>query len=78
LRPDRERVRAVIDLARATIVRGLSGASPLRLPALIRAHEELNRLGREAPLYNYDPGLLSLEIGALLQSAASPREHGHD
>ena len=77
-RPDRERMRAVIDLARAVTARALPGSSRQTMPTLIDAHEAFNRLGREAPLYNYDPGLLALEIGALLVNAAGPREPGHD
>ena len=77
-RPDRDRMRAIIDLARAVTARALPMAPRRAMPQVIDAHEALNRLGREAPLYNYDPGLLALEIGALLVSAAGPRERGHD
>ena len=35
------------------------------------------KLAREAPIYNYDPGLLAMEIGALLASSAVPTEAGN-
>jgi len=41
-----------------------------RYPALADAHAALIGLSREAPIYNYDAGLLMLEIGALLASVA--------
>ena len=34
----------------------------------------LTALAARAPTYNYDPGLLVMEIGGLLASAAMPRE----
>jgi DNA polymerase-3 subunit delta' len=73
-RPDRERVLAALDLARATLAEDLPGASRARQLKLIEAHGEVTRLAREAPTYNFDAGLLIMEIGGLLASAAMPRE----
>jgi DNA polymerase-3 subunit delta' len=49
----------------------------VRQARIIEAHGALVRLAREAPTYNYDPGLLAMEIGALLASAAVPTEAGN-
>ncbi|WP_296676080.1 AAA family ATPase [Novosphingobium sp.] len=73
-RPDRERLQAAIDLARAVIGAELGGSDIARQQHVIDAHTELVRLGSQATTYNFDPGLLVLEIGALLASLAMPRE----
>ena len=41
---------------------------------LIEAHGELVRLSGEQSTYNYDPGLLAMEIGTLLARAAGASE----
>lgn len=74
-RPARERIRATLDLARAIAGEGMA-ALPARIAARrIDAHAGLVRLTGEFLTYNYDPGLLALEIGNLLAacSAASER-----
>ena len=73
-RPARERQLAVLELARAVLAAELPRAAPSRQSAVIEAHGALVRLGAQAPTYNFDPGLLILEIGGLLASAARPRE----
>jgi DNA polymerase-3 subunit delta' len=73
-RPDRERQMATLDLARAVLAARLSDAPPQARRALIDAHAALVTLGAQVPTYNYDPGLLAMEIGGLLASAAVPRE----
>jgi len=73
-RPDRERLMAVLDLARATLAAQLAAATGAVRLALIEAHAALVTLTAQAPTYNYDPGLLAMEIGGLLASAAMPRE----
>ena len=73
-RPDRNRTQAVIELARAMVAAELPQSGRERQLRLIEAHGALTRLAATAPTYNYDPGLLVLEIGALLASAAMPRE----
>jgi len=74
VRPSRARQLAAIDLARAVIALEMRSAEKARLPAIIDAHAELNRLSSLAPTYNFDPALLVMEIGTLLASAAAPRE----
>ncbi len=73
-RPDRERILASLDLARAVVAAELAKAEPARQLRIIEAHGALVRLAGQAPTYNFDPGLLVMEIGGLLASAAMPRE----
>ena len=73
-RPARDRQLAAIDLARSVLAQEMREASRDRLPGIIEAHADLNRLAGQAPTYNFDPGLLVMEIGTLLASAAAPRE----
>lgn len=76
-RPERERLRAVLDLARAIVAEDIE-----RLPARlatrrIAAHDGLVRLTGEYPTYNYDTGLLALEIGNLLSHCAEASERAN-
>lgn len=73
-RPDRERLLATLDLARAVLAEAVASAPAAQRPAIIEAHAALATLTAQAPTYNYDPGLLAMEIGGLLASAALPRE----
>lgn len=73
-RPTRERVQAVFDLARAMLTAEVATASRERQARIIEAHHELAVLAAQAPTYNFDPGLLAVEIGGLLASTALPRE----
>jgi len=73
-RPDRERMLATLELARATLVEELAAAPRQRQLKIIAAHEAVNRLAAQAPTFNFDPGLLVMEIGGLLASTAMPRE----
>ena len=73
-RPDRERLLAALDLARALVGSEFAMAPSERQLALIEAHGEIVRLSAQAPTYNFDPNLLVMEIGHLLASAALPRE----
>ncbi len=75
-RPDRERILAALDLARATLAEDLASAPRIRQLKLIEAHGAVTRLAGQAPTYNFDAGLLIMEIGGLLASAAVPRETG--
>lgn len=72
-RPDRERLQGVLDLARSTLAERLTGKGPDPRP-LIDAHAELVRLSGEQPTYNFDAGLLAMEIGTLLANAAKASE----
>ncbi|MET1754522.1 DNA polymerase III subunit delta' [Novosphingobium sp. RD2P27] len=76
-RPSRDRQLATLELARATLASELPTAASRRQPAVIEAHAALTRLSAQAPTYNFDSGLLILEIGGLLASAAMPREAAH-
>lgn len=73
-RPDRERLLATLELARAVLAGRLRTASPAQRLRLIDAHGSLSLLTGQVPTHNYDPGLLAMEIGGLLASAAMPRE----
>ncbi|WP_420382919.1 DNA polymerase III subunit delta' [Novosphingobium sp.] len=70
-RPDRDRQMAALTAARLVLVDVMGDVASPRYPALADAHAALVGLSREAPIYNYDAGLLMLEIGALLASVAS-------
>ena len=72
-RPDRERQQAAVDLARAVVAAQL-GREPRRDAAVIEAHGELVRLAAQLPSYNFDSGLVAMELGALLAGLAMPRE----
>ena len=65
---------AALDLARATIAAELPQGGRERQLRLIDAHGAVVRLAGQAPTYNFDPGVLAMEIGGLLASAAMPRE----
>ncbi|KPF91060.1 DNA polymerase III subunit delta' [Novosphingobium sp. AAP83] len=73
-RPDRERQMAAIEAARMTVVRALSQADDRARLRLVEAHARLVKLASEAPVYNFDVGMLLMEIGSLLASAAPTRE----
>lgn len=74
MRPNRERLLAVLELARAVLAGQLAGADRVRIGRVIEAHAELSRLSGQAPIYNFDPALLVMEIGTLLASTAPDRE----
>jgi DNA polymerase-3 subunit delta' len=76
-RPDRQRQLAAIDLARAVVADAMRTVEHREIPALAEANAELSRLSAQAPTYNYDPGLLVMEIGSLLAALAAPREAAH-
>lgn len=73
-RPDRERTAAVLTAARQALMATIGTGNAARHTALADAHAGLVALAREAPTYNYDAGALTLEIGALLASAAPIRD----
>ncbi len=70
-RPDRDRQMAALTAARMVLVDAMGGSHDSA--ALADAHAALVVLAREAPIYNYDPGLLMLEIGTLLAGVARIR-----
>lgn len=76
-RPDRARVRATLDLARAVIGGMAQECASDQIPAMAEAHAQLVTLTGQAPTFNFDAGLLVLEIGTLLASAAPPRDRAN-
>ena len=75
-RPDRERIRAVLELARSVVAQRLDGGLADPRP-IIDTHSELVRLTGEQPTYNFDAGLLAMEIGTLLARAAGASERAN-
>ena len=73
-KPDRERVAATLDLARAMLAAEVGAAPRAQQQRIIEAHSALAKRSAQAPTYNFDAQLLVLEIGGLLASAALPRE----
>ncbi|MEM7778940.1 MAG: DNA polymerase III subunit delta' [Pseudomonadota bacterium] len=77
-RADRVRLDAVFELAQAIVAetaRTTQDAS--HRAALVEAHGALVTLAAQAPTYNFDTGLLSVEIGGLLMRAAPASERAH-
>ena len=77
MKQDIPRLQAILDLARAILAERIDQAGP-DPRILVDKHAELVRLSAEQPTYNFDPGLLAMEIGTLLVSAgeASERANG--
>lgn len=73
-RPDRQRQLAALELARTAIAGEIGKGGRDRQLKIIEAHGIITRLAAQAPTYNFDAGLLVMEIGGLLASAALPRE----
>ena len=73
-RPSREKQLAAIELARAVVAERMRGVTGREIPALVDTHAALVRLAGQAPTYNFDAGLLVMEIGTLLASLAASRE----
>lgn len=73
---DIPRLQAVLDLARAILAERIEGTAgdPRKL---VDTHAELVRLTGEQPTYNFDPGLLGMEIGTLLAQAGTASERGN-
>ena len=77
-RADRERVQAVLDLAKSLVAHAARiGEDPQARARLIDAHGALVALAAEAPTANFDPGMLPYEIGSLLVAAAPASEPAH-
>lgn len=65
-RPDRKKQLAAIELARSVVADRMQGVERSAIPQLVDTHADLVRLAGEVPTYNYDAGLLVMEIGTLL------------
>lgn len=76
-RPDRVKIQAALDLARAVLASRSNDAPTESLMSIIDAHSKLVTLTGQAPTYNFDAGLLVMEVGGLLASAAPPRERAN-
>jgi DNA polymerase-3 subunit delta' len=77
-RATRERVQAVLDLARSLAARAARAAEdPQRCARLIDTHAALVNLAAEAPTANFDPTMLPFEIGTLLVAAAPASAPAH-
>lgn len=77
-RADRERLSAVMELAQSIIADAArSTENSAHRAALIEAHGDFVTLAAQAPTYNFDTGLLTLEIGTLLMRAAGASEHAN-
>ncbi len=77
-RAERERVQAVLELAQSLTARAArTTEDPARRGRLIDTHSALVNLAAEAPTANFDPAMLSYEIGTLLVAAAPASEPAH-
>jgi DNA polymerase-3 subunit delta' len=77
-RAARERVQAVLELAQSLVARAARTTDdPVRRVRMVDAHVALVRLAAEVPTANFDPGMLSFEIGSLLVAAAPASEPAH-
>lgn len=76
-RPSRPRQLASIELARAVVTDRMRSVNRAAIPALVETHADLVRLAGQAPTYNFDPGLLVMEIGTLLSHLAPRRDPVH-
>jgi len=76
-RPERRRQLAAIDLARAVVATRMDATPRSALRLLADTYADLVRLSSQAPTYNFDPGLLVMEIGTLLARIAPSREPTH-
>ena len=72
-RPDLPRQVAVVELARAVAHEEMRAVSRQAIPALAATHDDLARLSAQVTTYNFDPGLLVMEIGTLLTTLGAPR-----
>lgn len=73
-RPQRERQIAIVELARAVVTARMQHIGARGIPSLVDTHADLVRLGAQVPTYNFDPGLLVMEIGGLLTNLAASRD----
>ncbi|MCK0128360.1 DNA polymerase III subunit delta' [Erythrobacter sp. F6033] len=77
-RADRARIQSVLELAQSLVAdRARNAVSSTQRGRLIEVHGELVSLAGQAPTYNFDNGLLAMEIGTLLSSVGAGSEHAH-
>lgn len=75
-RPTRERQAAAIGLARTVLAERMATTPLAQVPTLVETNADLARLAAQFPVYNFDPGLLVMEIGTLLAHLAPVRSAG--
>ena len=73
-KPGRDAQLAALEAARRLLVTRLPLASHREQLCIADVHQQFVRLGAQAPTYNFDPGLLLMEIGGLLATVAGSRE----
>ncbi len=73
-RPDRDRIQAIVALAQSTLSQRLGDDPRGKQLAAIDMHHQLGVLASQAPTYNFDPGLLLLEVGGLLARVGQASE----
>ncbi|UAB79764.1 DNA polymerase III subunit delta' [Erythrobacter sp. SCSIO 43205] len=77
-RPDKDRMAAMFELALSIVAQRARASDDSReRAALIDVYTELSTLAAQAPAYNFDNGLLCLEIGTLLCRPSEASEHAH-
>jgi len=77
-RADRERLSAIFELAQSMVAqRARTADNSRQRAALVEAHAQLVTLAGQAPSYNFDTGLLCLEIGTLLCRAHVASDHAN-
>ncbi len=77
-RADRGRIQAVLELAQAMVAeRARNEQSSALRASLIETHVALVTLAGQAPTFNFDTGLLAMEIGGLLSAAGAASEHAN-
>ncbi|NVD43822.1 DNA polymerase III subunit delta' [Qipengyuania atrilutea] len=76
-RPDRAKLQAALEVARRTLADGIIASGGRGADAGAQAHEELTQLENELATYNYDAGLLVMQIGTLLARTAASTKRSY-
>ena len=76
-RAKRERMQSVLDLARSSLADQLGKVDGANRSEIIEGHAAMVELAAQAPTFNFDPGLLVVEIGTLLARAAPASERAN-
>lgn len=77
-RADRGRIQSVLELMQSLVAdTAKTTSSPAQRQRLIDTHGKLVALAGQAPTYNFDTALLTLEIGTLLVEASAASEPAH-
>ena len=76
-RPNRARMQAILELARGIVAEEARQGEGDGRTALIETYVQLVEFAAQAPTYNFDSGLLVMEIGGLLARAAEASERAN-